>query len=125
MIEVHGFRDGSPMEERLTLGDAERLIQDDRTFVWIDVTDPQRDEVDALGAIFSLHPLTIEDAHHRHQRPKVELFEGYAFVVVHPLSMGEGADGAESSWIRSSTPSSAPATSRPSGTAASPSRWPR
>jgi magnesium transporter len=93
MIEVHGFRDGSPLEERLTLGDAERLIEDDRTFVWIDVTDPQRDEIDALGAIFSLHPLTIEDAHHRHQRPKVELFEGYAFVVVHPLSMRDGADG--------------------------------
>src|SRR5215470_13426372 len=95
MIEVHGFRDGSPLEERLTLGDAERLIQDDRTFVWIDVTDPQREEIDALGAIFSLHPLTIEDAHHRHQRPKVELFEGYAFVVVHPLSMRAGDDGGE------------------------------
>src|SRR5262245_37272131 len=69
MIEVHAFRDGKPLEGHLTLGDAERLLDEDGCFVWIDVTDPQRDEIDALGAIFSLHPLTIEDAHHRHQRP--------------------------------------------------------
>jgi magnesium transporter len=92
MIEVHAFRDGKPLEGHLTLGDAERLLDEDTCFVWIDVTDPQRDEIDALGAIFSLHPLTIEDAHHRHQRPKVELFEGYAFVVVHPLTLRDGAD---------------------------------
>jgi magnesium transporter len=95
MIQVRAFRDGTPVAEDLSLGDAERLIDEERCFVWIDVTDPQADEVDALGAIFALHPLTIEDAHHRHQRPKVELFEGYAFVVVHPLAMRDGADGGE------------------------------
>jgi magnesium transporter len=95
MIEVHAFRDGRPVDGHLALGDAERLIEDERSFVWIDVTQPQADEIDALGAIFALHPLTIEDAHHRHQRPKVELFEGYAFVVVHPLAIREGTDGAE------------------------------
>jgi magnesium transporter len=95
MIEVQAFRDGTPVDEHLTLGDAERLIEDERCFVWIDVTEPQPEEIDALGAIFSLHPLTIEDAHHRHQRPKVELFEGYAFVVVHPLALRDGADGGD------------------------------
>jgi magnesium transporter len=95
MIQVRAFRDGTPVPDDLTLCDAERLIDVERCFVWIDVTDPQGDEVDALGAIFALHPLTIEDAHHRHQRPKVELFEGYAFVVVHPLAIRDGADGDE------------------------------
>jgi magnesium transporter len=93
MIEVHAFRDGSSLEGHLALGDAERLIADEGTFVWIDVTDPQPDEIDALGSIFALHPLTIEDAHHRHQRPKVELFEGYAFVVIHPVATGDLPDG--------------------------------
>jgi magnesium transporter len=95
MIEVRAFRDGSAIEEHLALGDAERLIADDGNFVWIDVTDPQPDEIDALGAIFALHPLTIEDAHHRHQRPKVELFEGYAFVVAHPLAIRDAPGGEE------------------------------
>jgi magnesium transporter len=95
MIQVRAFRDGTPVADDLGLGDAERLIDEERCFVWIDVTEPQGDEVDALGAIFALHPLTIEDAHHRHQRPKVELFEGYAFVVVHPLAMRDGPDGGE------------------------------
>jgi magnesium transporter len=95
MIQVRAFRDGTPVADDLSLGDAERLIDEERCFVWIDATDPRGDEVDALGAIFALHPLTIEDAHHRHQRPKVELFEGYAFVVVHPLAMRDGPDGGE------------------------------
>jgi magnesium transporter len=95
MIQVRAFRGGTPVADDLSLGDAERLLEEERCFVWIDVTDPRADEVDALGAIFSLHPLTIEDAHHRHQRPKVELFEGYAFVVVHPLLMRDGPDGGE------------------------------
>jgi magnesium transporter len=95
MIDVHAFRNGKPVDEHLVLGDAERMIEDERNFVWIDVTEPQPDEIDALGAIFSLHPLTIEDAHHRHQRPKVELFEGYAFVVVHALAIPDARDGDE------------------------------
>jgi magnesium transporter len=97
MIDVRAFRGGTPLDEHLTLGDAERLLQDEGVFVWIDVPEPQPEEIDALGAIFELHPLTIEDAHHRHQRPKVELFDGYAYVVVHPLAMPDGAgpDGGE------------------------------
>jgi magnesium transporter len=95
MIEVHAFHEGSAIEGHLALGDAERLIADEGNFVWIDVPDPQPDEIDALGAIFALHPLTIEDAHHRHQRPKVELFEGYAFVVAHPVAVQDGPDGQE------------------------------
>jgi len=95
MIRAHAFRDGIPLEDDLLLGDAERLLEDEHVFVWIDVEDPSDEEIDALGAVFGLHPVTIEDAHHLHQRPKVELFEGYSFVVVHPLELasGEGDEG--------------------------------
>src|SRR5256885_397813 len=82
MIRAHAFRDGIPIEGDLLLGDAERLLSDAHVFVWIDAEQPSGEEIDALGAIFGLHPVTIEDAHHLHQRPKVELFEGYAFEVV-------------------------------------------
>ena len=92
MIRAHAFRDGIPIEGDLLLGDAERLLSDEHVFVWIDAEQPSGEEIDALGAIFGLHPVTIEDAHHLHQRPKVELFEGYAFVVVHPLELGSGTD---------------------------------
>ena len=95
MIRAHAFRDGIPLEGELLLGDAERMLEDEHVFVWIDAEQPDGEEIDALGAIFGLHPVTIEDAHHLHQRPKVELFEGYAFVVVHPLKLGEEANAEE------------------------------
>jgi len=55
--------------------------------VWLDAVDPSVEDLAAIGRTFGLHPLTIEDAKHRHQRPKVELFEGYAFMVLRPIAL--------------------------------------
>ena len=60
MIRAHAFRDGIPLEDDLLLGDAERLLEDEHVFVWIDVEEPSDEEIDALGAVFGLHPVTIE-----------------------------------------------------------------
>ena len=40
MIRAHAFRDGLLMEGELLLGDAERLLEDEHVFVWIDVEQP-------------------------------------------------------------------------------------
>jgi magnesium transporter len=49
---------------------------------WIDVAGLQDTAVlQQLGTIFNIHPLTLEDIVHTHQRPKVESF-GDRFVVV-------------------------------------------
>ena len=40
----------------------------------------------AFGARFGIHPLTLEDLHNTLQRPKVEVFEGYTFVVLKMMS---------------------------------------
>ena len=57
---------------------------------WINV-DGVRDAgaIAALGDAFGLHPLVQEDLTHTSQRPKLEFYDGYAFVVarmVHPAS---------------------------------------
>ena len=44
----------------------------------------------APEATFDLHPLTVEDVKHRHQRPKVEIFQDYAFVVLRPVELTDG-----------------------------------
>ncbi len=38
--------------------------------------------VQAIGDRFGLHPLSLEDVMHTHQRAKVEVFETYEFIVV-------------------------------------------
>jgi magnesium transporter len=88
MIRVHVFRGGTEVAGGHDLGEAERLMTDEGLFVWLDAEEPSDEDVDAIGATLGLHPLTLEDARHRHQRPKVELFEGYAFMALRPLALG-------------------------------------
>lgn len=50
--------------------------------VWVDVEGlADLDLVRALGAVFNLHALALEDTLNTHQRPKLELYADHLFVV--------------------------------------------
>lgn len=57
--------------------------------VWVDVSDPTSQDFDDLAREFNFHPLAIEDCRHRHQRPKVEEYQGYYFLVLYDASFDE------------------------------------
>jgi magnesium transporter len=67
------------------------VLSRDDAFLWLDSVDPTDDDLAALQAAFGVHPLTIEDVKHRHQRPKVEIFQDYAFVVLRPIELTDGS----------------------------------
>jgi magnesium transporter len=48
---------------------------------WIDLRAPDPQELELLRQRFDFHPLTIEDCSHLDQRPKVEEFRDYTFIV--------------------------------------------
>jgi magnesium transporter len=58
-------------------------------YFWLDLTDPSKEEVDALGEMFSLHPLALEDMVKRGQRPKLDDFGAYMFLVYYGAGVGE------------------------------------
>ncbi len=45
-------------------------------------TIPDEDELDRVGDAFGLHELALEDAYSKHQRPKLEDYDGSYFVVL-------------------------------------------
>ncbi len=51
-------------------------------FVWVALKDPEPSELAALQEEFGLHALAVEDAHHGHQRPKIEEYGGGSLFVV-------------------------------------------
>ena len=53
------------------------------TFVWADFDGPSDTELQKIGKLLNLHPLTIQDAQHFHERPKFEEYPGYAYVVMY------------------------------------------
>ncbi|MCW2971641.1 MAG: magnesium and cobalt transport protein CorA [Solirubrobacterales bacterium] len=50
-------------------------------FFWLDLTTPSSKEVDALRELFGFHPLALEDAAHFGQRPKLDRYGDYIFLV--------------------------------------------
>ncbi|MGH7413858.1 MAG: CorA family divalent cation transporter, partial [Candidatus Rokuibacteriota bacterium] len=63
---------------------SEALKQNDR-FVWIGLYEPDESLLKEVQAEFGLHDLAIEDAHRAHQRPKLEMYDGSLFVVLHTV----------------------------------------
>ena len=52
-------------------------------FVWVALRDPTDDELKEMSEQFNLHELAVEDAHHGHQRPKIEEYGSELFTVLH------------------------------------------
>lgn len=67
------------------------------TIRWIDVIGQDDRCVNLLEQRFHFHPLTLEDLKHFDQRPKLEEYSGYLFIVFHGFrpSDREGADKTE------------------------------
>lgn len=49
---------------------------------WVDVRHPTPEDVDRLGQEYGLHPLVLEDITSRIQRPKIDIYDDYLFVVM-------------------------------------------
>jgi magnesium transporter len=50
-------------------------------FFWLDLTAPTAEDIQKLGEVFGFHPLALEDAQHFGQRPKLDNYQEYAFLV--------------------------------------------
>lgn len=61
--------------------------------LWLDLHSPSQQELDTLRQEFHLHPLAIEDASHEHQRPKIEEYENFYFVVFYSVCLKKNHEG--------------------------------
>jgi magnesium transporter len=59
-------------------------------FVWVALVDPGPGELALMQHEFGLHELAVEDAHHGHQRPKIEEYGDSLFAVMHIVEFKEG-----------------------------------
>ncbi|HJX32641.1 MAG TPA: magnesium/cobalt transporter CorA [Solirubrobacterales bacterium] len=67
------------------------LLKRDEYF-WLDLTDPGEKEVADLKDIFGFHPLALEDTVKRGQRPKLDDFGEYMFLVYYGAEESERGD---------------------------------
>ena len=55
--------------------------------LWLDLDDPDEDDLKAVAAEFGLHPLAVEDAVHDHQRPKLDRYPDHLFMNVYAVEI--------------------------------------
>jgi len=66
------------------------LAVDDGSWVWVGMHEPDEAVLEQLQEEFDLHDLAVEDAHHAHQRPKIEAYGNSLFIVVHTAQVVKG-----------------------------------
>ncbi|MFT4308925.1 MAG: magnesium/cobalt transporter CorA [Candidatus Woesearchaeota archaeon] len=54
---------------------------------WLDVRGVHdKDVLSRIGSLFNIHPLVLEDIMNTSQRPKIEEYEGYSYIVLRGIS---------------------------------------
>jgi magnesium transporter len=61
-------------------------------FFWLDLTSPGPKEIERLGELFDFHPLALEDTVNFGQRPKLDDFGSYVFIVFYGVGQPPSPD---------------------------------
>jgi magnesium transporter len=67
--------------------DISELREVEGNIIWADVSDPTDEDFKELAEEFGFHHLSIEDCQNAHQRPKVEEYTGYYFIVLYEAEL--------------------------------------
>ena len=81
--------------ENCNAADISELRTKDENIVWADVSDPTSQDFEELAEEFGFHHLSIEDCQNAHQRPKVEEYAGYYFIVLYEAELAGSNDRLE------------------------------
>ena len=91
LVNCAAYRDGRKVGD-IDKHDIKTFIEQPECFVWVAMRDTTGDEVEAWREEFGLHELAVEDAHHGHQRPKIEEYGESLFVVLHTVEFDDAAN---------------------------------
>jgi magnesium transporter len=83
------------LTENCLAADISELRVELNNVVWADVSDPTSQDFEDLAEEFGFHHLSIEDCRNEHQRPKVEEYPGYYFLVLYEAQLAGPSDRLE------------------------------
>jgi len=91
MYETYYYHPETGLKTGLSPEELTQAVKDERAVLWVDVLEMEDNDIDILTNTFNLHPLTIEDFIMPNNRPKVEDFSNYLFLVIFAIeSAGNG-----------------------------------
>ena len=82
------YENGKVIAEGFGAGEATGLLdQHPGAVLWLDLSDPDLADMQAVQQEFHLHPLAVEDAVHDHQRPKLDTYPGHLFMNIYAVKV--------------------------------------
>jgi magnesium transporter len=84
------YRDGRLALEGFPVADISDHLADETVTVWLDLRDPDRDDLGVVSEEFGLHPLAVEDALHHSQRPKLDRYPSHLFLTAYATQLDAG-----------------------------------
>jgi len=87
-MRAHLIDPGGATDVGVDRGLLERLRREER-FWWLDLHSPTEEVLGLLGEVFGFHALAIEDATSFGQRPKLEEYDDFVFLVVYGAAPDE------------------------------------
>jgi magnesium transporter len=84
------YRHGNLELSGFPVTDISEYMRDESSVVWLDLRDPDREDLAVLGEEFGLHPLAVEDAVMEHERPKLDLYRSHLFLTAYAVRLDTG-----------------------------------
>ena len=75
----------APLDLSLEREHVEEILRSG-TFLWLDLQQPEAADLEILREVFDFHPLALEDSWKFGQRPKLDEYDDYVFLVVYGAS---------------------------------------
>ena len=84
------YRDGRLELQGFPVADISEYLADESVIIWLDLRDPDHDDLVVLSEEFGLHPLAVEDALHHRQRPKLDRYRSHLFLTAYGARLDTG-----------------------------------
>jgi magnesium transporter len=81
------YRNGSLALEDFPVANVSDHLSEPDGVIWLDLYDPDESDLARVGEELGLHALAIEDAVQRHQRAKLDHYDGHLFLNVYSASL--------------------------------------
>jgi len=75
------------------------FLQQPDTVVWLDLCEPDQQDLAVVSQEFGLHPLAVEDAIQQHERPKLDRYQDHAFLTAYAVDLEPGTGRLKSSEL--------------------------
>lgn len=89
IIHCVAYRKGIRLSD-IEIDDISEILKEPGTFLWLGLHEPDDALLQKIQGEFGLHELSIEDARHAHQRPKIEADVDSVFIVLKTAQLENG-----------------------------------